>query len=209
MEKETDMKRIAITSAAALFLVVGFGLIPVLSQEKSKEGEIDFAKVHEEYMKLHTPGKEHQLLQSWAGEYSIKGKMWMEPGKDPMEVHGWSNIRAVGTAFAHEKFTIVMPDNSKMWGEGFFGFDNESKTFQTTWIGGWSTTQRTLSGTLDPKTQVMEFKCQYQCPITLKKINERINSTNNADGTMTMRMYMQLEGMPEMQSGEFVYTPLK
>jgi hypothetical protein len=202
------MRRVAIMCAAAL-LTVGFGLIPVLSQDPKGSGDIDFAKVQEEFMKLHTPGDEHKMIQSWAGEYTIKGKMWMAPGQDPMEVHGWSTIRTVGAAFAHEKFTLVMPDNTKMWGEGFFGFDNETKKFQTTWVGGWSTTQRTMNGTLDPKTNVMEFKCDYTCPITKKKITERINSTPNKDGTMTMRMYMQMEGMSEMQSGEFLYTPLK
>jgi hypothetical protein len=96
-----------------------------------------------------------------------------------------------------------------MWGEGFFGFDNESKTYQTTWIGGWSTTQRTMPGTVDAKTGVMEFKCQYDCPITKMKLTERIAASHNEDGTVTLRMYMKAGDMPEMQSGEFVYTPLK
>jgi hypothetical protein len=74
-EKETDM-RIAMMVAAALFLLVGVGLIPALSQDpKGKAGEIDFAKVQEEFMKLHTPGAEHKVFQEMAGEYSIKGKM--------------------------------------------------------------------------------------------------------------------------------------
>jgi hypothetical protein len=201
------MKRVAIMCAAALLLTVGFGLIPVLSQDGTKAP--DMKKVQEEFMKLHTPGKEHEVLQGMVGEYSIKGKMWMEPGAEPMEVHGWSTIRSVSPAFVHEKFTIVMPDNSKMWGEGFFGFDNESKTYQTTWIGGWSTTQRTMPGTVDAKTGVMEFKCQYDCPITKMKITERIAASHNEDGTVTLRMYMKAGDMPEMQSGEFVYTPLK
>jgi hypothetical protein len=202
--------RIAMMVAAALFLLVGVGLIPALSQDpKNKSGDIDFAKVQEEFMKLHTPGEEHKVFQEMAGEYSIKGKMWMAPGTDPVEVHGWSTMRAVGTAFAHEKMTVVMPDNTKMWGEGFFGFDNESKMYQTTWIGGWSTTQRTMTGTMDAKTGAMELKCNYTCPITKKAATERVTATPNADGTLTLRMFAGLEGVGEFQNMEMVYTLLK
>lgn len=202
--------RIAMMMAAALFVVLGIGLIPALSQDpKAKGGDVDFSKVQEEFMKLHTPGTEHKVFQEMAGEYSIKGKMWMAPGTDPVEVHGWSTMRAVGTAFAHEKMTVVMPDNTKMWGEGFFGFDNESKMYQTTWIGGWSTTQRTMSGTMDAKTGAMELKCNYTCPITKKAATERVTATPNADGTLTLRMYAGLEGVGEFQNMEMVYTLLK
>src|SRR4051794_25583712 len=39
----------------------------------------------EELMEKFRPGKEHEVLKKLAGSYDVTFKMWMEPGKDPVE----------------------------------------------------------------------------------------------------------------------------
>lgn len=203
------MLRFVAKAAVAVALAVGVGLVPVMSQDgKAKPADIDFDKIEADLMKLHTPGKEHQMLQTWVGEYTIEGKMWKPGAKEPLPVNGWSSISKAGEGFVREKFTCVMPGNTRMWGEGVFGYDNDSKTFQTSWIGGWSTTQRIMTGTFDPGTETMEFKCSYKCPVMKINVSERITSRPDGKGRMVMQMFMKAEGMDEMKHGEFVYTKL-
>jgi hypothetical protein len=204
------MLRVAISAVAALAVVMVMGLIPAFSQEGKPAGgeKIDFEKIQADLMKFHTPGKEHQYLQSWVGDYTIEGKMWM-PGNDkPTEVKGWSHISKVNDAFVQEKMTMVMPGNVKMSGEGYFGYDNDSKTYQTTWVMTGSTTQRMMTGIHDPGTDSMEFKCSYDCPVTHLKITERITSRPTEDGKMVVTIFMKAGDFPEMKHMERIYTRL-
>jgi hypothetical protein len=76
-------------------------------------------------------------------------------------------------------------------------------------VGGWSTTQRVMNGSFDPKANAIEYKCDYQCPITRMKITERVVTRKESETKMTLRIYRKAEGMDEMPGMELTYTKLQ
>ncbi|MCC6572972.1 MAG: DUF1579 family protein [Planctomycetes bacterium] len=199
------MKRSMLLLLVSGALLIGFGM-PVLSEDS---GKIDFKKVMEDYMKLHQPGEEHKQLMFAVGDYDVQGKMWMEPGKDPMPMRGTSTIRAIGATFLHEKIMLIMPGNKKMDVEGFIGYDNESKQYQATFVSGGCTTTRTMNGTYDAKTKTVTYQCAFKCPVTGKNYSEKMIAKHEGNGTMTLTASGTYEGMPEFKMWEATYTKLE
>ncbi len=202
------MLKYSLMAVFAMTALLGTGFVTAFSEGKAEGKAPDFKKVQEDFAKLHAPGKEHALIQSCAGEYAVEGKMWTEPGKDPVPVRGWATHKKLGSAFTQEDLVLNVA-GQKLWATGFMGFDNESKMFQCTYVGGWSTTQRVMNGSFDPKANAIEYKCDYKCPITQMKITERVVTRKESETTMTLRIYRKAEGMDEMPGLELTYTKLQ
>ena len=58
--------------------------LPLLAQEtKAKAPTAEQQAMMQAWQKAATPGPNHQLLTSLAGEWTFTTKMWMEPGTPP------------------------------------------------------------------------------------------------------------------------------
>jgi len=111
----------------------------------------------EAMMKASTPGPNHEMLTSLAGEWTFKNKMWMKPSEPPTESTGTVNYTPVfgGRYFeGHYKGDMM---GTPFQGRGLMGFDNLSGKFQTTWADNMSTMIMFMTGDYDPATKTITY----------------------------------------------------
>lgn len=200
------MIRFAYTMCAALFVIVCANLIPALSQDmggEKKEGDM-----HEDWAKLQQPGPEHKWLAEEVGDWTIEGKMWMEPGKDPMPFKATSKITMRFDRYIHEEFKGEgeMP----MQGFGIFGYDNSNKEFQGLWTSNMGTSMHIMSGQLDEKTGKLTISGEWtEKGMGGMKIKSRVVNTRKSKDEVLVEVFDTYGDNPEMKIVEMTYKRKK
>ena len=87
------------------------------------------AEMMKKYAELAKPGPQHKLLGTMIGEFDTTMRVYMMPGKPPMESKGTATSRWLidGKWLATEWTGKMM--GAKMNGFGIMGFDNHKKKF--------------------------------------------------------------------------------
>lgn len=200
------MIRFAYTMCAALFVIVCANLIPALSQDmggEKKEGDM-----HEDWAKLQQPGPEHKWLAEEVGDWTIEGKMWMEPGKDPMPFKATSKITMRFDRYIHEEFKGEgeMP----MHGFGIFGYDNSNREFQGLWTSNMGTSMHIMSGQLDEKTGKLTISGEWtEKGMGGMKIKSRVVNTRKSKDEALVEVFDTYGDNPEMKIVEMTYKRKK
>ncbi len=149
----------------ALLLTTG----PVFSQEKpgAKTGKPD--PMMEAWMKAATPGPEHQRLESLAGSWAGVVKMWMEPGKPPIESTCTTERKWIlGGRFLQEEVKGQFM-GQPFHGIGLTGYDNLQKKYTGVWVDSMSTAISTSLGTADASGKVLTYTREEIDPLSGKK----------------------------------------
>ncbi|MCC6573672.1 MAG: DUF1579 family protein [Planctomycetes bacterium] len=149
------MKRL-MTVCAAVLLLFGIGLAPVLSEDK-KDPMAEWAEMNK-------PGDNHKLLEEYfGGDFNLKIKMWMDPKGDPMLSEGTSKGEMLfGGRYLRQDITMIHGGDPKMESKGwsFIGYDNSNKQFVHTFIGDMGTSLDRFTGKYDEKAKTITFEGQ-------------------------------------------------
>ena len=142
------------------------------------------------YMAAATPGPMHEHLMKGVGTWTGTTKSWMDPDSAPSTGTCNSTI----TALMDGKFTKVeidgdMPGMGPFKGMGLNGFDNVSKSFQSTWIDNMGTGMMQGTGTLSADGKVLTWNFNFHCPITKKPAVMREVETVTGPNSMTLEMF--------------------
>lgn len=200
------MIRFAYTMCAALFVIVCANLIPALSQDMG--GEKKEGNMQEEWAKLQEPGPEHKWLAEEVGEWNVEGKMWMEPGKNPMPFKATSKITMRFDRFIHEEFKGE--GDMPMQGFGIFGYDNSNKEFQGLWTSNMGTSMHIMSGQLDEKAGKMMVSGEWtEKGMGGMKVKSRVVSTRKSKDEATVEVFDTYGDNPEMKIVEMTYKRKK
>jgi hypothetical protein len=200
------MIRFAYTLCAALMLIICVSLIPVLSQDK--KGEEKPADPMEEWAKLAAPGPQHKWLAEEVGDWNIEGKMWMEPGKDPMPFKATSKITMFQDRYLHEEYTGE--GEMGMKGFGMFGYDNSNKEFQGLWTSNMEVSMHVMSGQLDEKTQTMTLVGEWiEKGMGGMKVKSKVVSQRKSKDEALVTVYSAYGDAPETKAIEMTYTRKK
>jgi hypothetical protein len=118
------------------------------------------------WQKAATPGPQHaQLAEHFAGTWSTKQTMWMDPSAPPMTETGKSVDTAVlGGRQIRTEFSsqfMGQPFN----GIGFTGYDNVRGKFTSSWADDMSTGLMTSTGDYDPATKTYTFTTSMADPM--------------------------------------------
>jgi hypothetical protein len=158
----------------------------------------------EAWMAYATPGKQHEHLQHFVGEWNWASKFWMAPGAPPMEGTGVSTVKPVfeGRFVMDEvKALTGMPFE----GLGITGFDNASKKFQSVWFDSMGTALMFSEGTGDESGKNFTFFGSYTDPIEgVKKMRNDYKIVNDDKHLITMHE-IKPDGT-EFKSFELVVT---
>lgn len=91
------------------------------------------------WMESIVPGEPHRKLAAQAGDFTVKGRTWMDPEARPMEMNGTASIRMIlGGRYQVQEFqgdTMGMPFE----GTGIAGYDNVSKEYFSLWVDNMRT----------------------------------------------------------------------
>jgi hypothetical protein len=144
-------------------------------QQGMAEGMPDMAEMMERWQRASTPGKAHEALKPFAGDWKLTVKMWMGgPDAEPTVTRGTSKVEWVlGGRFLREELRceLIMPGpDGKMRkmnyeGMGMTGHDNYKNIYVASWTDNMSTHLLTMRGTRHPVSGVFTFYGEMDEPM--------------------------------------------
>lgn len=160
----------------------------------------------EAMVKAATPGPNHQLLASVAGDWTFKSRMWMNPSAPPTESTGTVNYSTLfGGRYVEGQYRGDMMGMA-FEGRGLMGYDNVTGQFQATWVDNMGTMIMFMTGTYDPAAKTLTYTGQMDDvmkPGTKVAIREVVRLTS--PDAHVMEWYETRNGK-ETKTMEIAYT---
>jgi hypothetical protein len=118
------------------------------------------------WQKASTPGPQHQQLAThFAGNWTTKQTVWMDPSAPPIIETGTSvNTAEFGGRHVRSKFSSRFM-GQPFTGEALTSYDNTSGKYANVWIDSMGTGQYVSSGGYDPATKTYTFTGQMADPL--------------------------------------------
>jgi uncharacterized protein DUF1579 len=156
------------------------------------------------YMKYATPGPEHELLKSLAGNWKAVTKSWMGPG-DPQVSEGRA-VRTVilGGRYLKDEYTTTFM-NQPFEGFGITGYDLLKKEYVSTWSDTMGTAILISRGKADASGKVLTLVASYDDPVTGQKKTMK-EVTKILDPNKNVFEIWEDNGGKEVKSMEVTYT---
>ena len=121
----------------------------------------DQKKMMEQMEKYGTPGKEHELLKRYVGEWDVDISSWQDPMAKPEKSKGtMKNTLLFEGRYLKCNFEGMM-GAMKFQGLEVIGYDLFKKVYTTFWVDSWSTAFMVTTGTLDTAGKVAEAAQHY------------------------------------------------
>lgn len=141
------------------------------------------------YAMASTPGPMHEHLVKSAGTWRGTSTMWMAPGAPPTT----SPVTNVLTPmmdgrYLRCEYTGEIPGMGQFHGMGFYGYDNVSQSFVSTWMDSQSTGIMHGTGQLSADGKQIDWSFQFNCPIAKKATTMREIERREGDNKMTLEM---------------------
>lgn len=199
--------RLCMVMACAAALAVAAGARADQKAKKSstaaKPTNDQMQQMMAEYEKAAAPGPEHKALLEGVGHWTTTSRMWMEPGKPPMEAQGAEEVKpALGGRFVELHFTGNMM-GKPFEGMGLEGYDNVKKKWVMTWADTMGTMIVYAEGTGDAKQRT--FTGEETLPGGQKRPFRWVVKTDSKD-KHTMEMWAPGMDGKEAKEMEIVYT---
>lgn len=125
----------------------------------------------EAWTKAGTPGAQHkQLAEQFAGTWTTKQTMWMDPSAPPMMETGKAvNTPVFGGRQIRMEFTGQMM-GQPFEGTGYSGYDNTRGKYTGTWTDSMSTGTMMSDGAYDPATRTYTYHGEMADPTAKGKM---------------------------------------
>jgi len=198
--------RLAVLGCLAVLVVVP----AVLAQDKPPAGGMSKEQMAmmEAMQKAATPGENHKLLASMAGDWTFVNRMGMDQAQ-PIESTGTANY----TMLMDGRFLVGHYQGTMMGmefdGRGVTGYDNTTKQFQSVWLDNFGTMMMFMTGTYDPTAKAFTYRTEMadpMAPATRVKVREVIRLESPDRHTME---WYETRGGKETKTMEIVYTRKK
>jgi len=187
-----------VLTVVSLVLVVAI-LAFAQTKDKPKAGmpsKEDQQKMMADMMKMMQPGPQHEVLAKMAGDWTMTGKIWMDPNSPGEEMkpgtqHSEMILGGRYLSSVNQGEMMGMPFE----GHGMMGYDNFKKQYQMTWIDNMGTTISTASGTADATGKVITLMGKMDDPSTGKKdLDVKYVYTLKDDKTVGFAMFEPKDG---------------
>ena len=198
--------RLAVLGCLAVLVVVP----AALAQDKPPAGGMSKEQMAmmEAMQKAATPGENHKLLASMAGDWTFVNRMGMDQAQ-PIESTGTANY----TMLMDGRFLVGHYQGTMMGmefdGRGVTGYDNTTKQFQSVWLDNFGTMMMFMTGTYDPTAKAFTYRTEMadpMAPATRVKVREVIRLESPDRHTME---WYETRGGKETKTMEIVYTRKK
>jgi len=149
-------------------------------------------KMMEQMTKYGTPGKHHELLKNYVGEWDVNVKTWEQAGAAPMASTGTIQSQLIFDGrYLVSHFEGTMGGMASK-GLEVIGYDLLKHRYTTFWIDSWSTTFLVTSGTLDASGKVLTETASFPDVMTDGKTMQKVRNVTTflADGRYTFEMFM-------------------
>lgn len=178
------MKARIVLAVAALFVSV-FALAADAPPQMSPEQKTIMDKM----TKAATPGAQHAMLTSMAGEWTCTVKFQMDPSQPLQESQSTATITGVMDGRYIQEVAVGQMNGMPFNGMGLYGFDNVSGKYVSSWIDNMGTGIMTSVGTADKSGKVINWTSTMNDPVTGKATKSRIVTTVIDDNHHTVEMF--------------------
>ncbi|MEC9372609.1 MAG: DUF1579 family protein [Planctomycetota bacterium] len=158
-------------------MLAGVGLAATVASSvalSQQQGEMtpEQAQAMQNWQDYATPGKEHEMLKHFAGEWDVKMVMWEEPGSAPNESMAESHCKMIYDG----KFLVEKMKGTFDWGGmtfdfegmGTTGYDNLQDKYVFTWMDNMGTGIMTGYGTSTDGGKTIKFQSECPNPVTME-----------------------------------------
>jgi len=192
----------------AAFIAVFLGSILTVPGTSSGQQMSDQdKKMMEMMMKYGTPGKNHEILKKYVGDWDVVTKSWPQPGAEPVVGQGtMKNELIFEGRYVKCNFEAMMM-GMKFTGLEIIGYDLYKNKYVTFWIDNMSTSFTYTSGKLDASGKVLTETGEWPDPMTEGKTMQKVkNVTTLEDGKYKFEMFMVMPDGKEVKSMELSAT---
>lgn len=200
-----------LSRTASLFAAVTLAAGPLVAQDAKKADKppMDEKAAMEMMQKLAAPGPGHKKLDSWAGTWTAKMTMWMDPTKEPATSEGTSELKWVlGGRFLQQTYEGQFM-GGPFSGVGYTGYDNYKKKYVATWMDTSGTSMLNMSGGFDKSGKTLTMTGKYDDFTTGKTTTMRTTTTIASNGEMHWEMWGPGPDGKDFKMMELVYTRKK
>ena len=192
---------LGIGAAVLIWLLNGQG---TGAGDKAKGEKLTPEQIVELVAKLGKPGRDHKLLEPLAGEFTCQVKIYMAPGKPPLESKGTATRKWIlDGRFLSERYEGEA-FGKPFTGLGWIGFDNAKKKYTIAWIDSMSTAITPSLGTYDVSTKTFTYLGEDNSPFYGGKVKTRDVVRLVDNDTHVLEMYRQPTGGTEFKAMEIM-----
>jgi hypothetical protein len=185
------------------------GAVALADEKKAAAPPMDEKAMMELWQKMSTPAEGHKKLDAFAGSWTAKNTMWMEPGKPPEVTQGTAEMKwALGGRFLEQRYEGQMM-GKPFSGIGYTGYDNYTKKYESTWMDTMGTAILTMKGTFDTSGKVLTSTGQMNDFVTRKTVTMRETTTLVSPDEVKFELFGPGPDGKEMRMMEIVYTRKK
>lgn len=136
------------------------------------------------------PGAVHAAMAKNAGTWTGTSTMWMAPDTTPMTSPCKATITSeMGGRYVRNEMTGEMQGMGRFTCLGFYGYDNVSKKYLSTWLNDMSTGMMHGTGTSSDDGRTITWSYTMSCPITDGPTSMREIESHPNDDTMTYEAF--------------------
>lgn len=159
--------------------------------------------------KAMTPGDNHKLLASVAGDWTFTMTMWVDPAAPPQQYTGTATYTPImGGRYVQSTARGVMM-GMPFEGMGINAYDNLTKQFVSSWIDSFGTGLTTMTGTYDAATKTITYQgemADMMQPTVMIKVRQLIRFVDTDRHVME---WYETRGGKEARTMEIAYTRKK
>lgn len=178
-------------------------LLPSLLFAQDYDNEM---KIWQEYM---TPGKMHEKLAGYTGDWTYVQETWLEPGAEVMIDKGkaicgmifggrYLQINLEGTGFGMEYKGVTI-----------IGYDNGKNVFQSFWIDNFGTGMSTADGKWDETSKSIITEGGMFDPVSKKVNNYKIIIKDISPDSFSNEMFAYTPEGKEFMMARTIYSRVK
>ena len=187
-------------------IVASASTTSVNSGNSSMPDSMAMQKNIKDYM---TPGKEHQMIASWSGNWLGEATFWMKEGATPLKANFTIvNKMELGGRYQQSSLKTNL-GGMPFEGMSTLGYDNAKKDFISTWIDNMGTGIIMMEGTWNETTKCLTLSGMETDPATGKEKNLRETIRVIDNDRQVTEMFEAEPGAKEFKTMEIFYTRKK
>lgn len=194
---------------AAVIAGLNILLIQALPAKFQGQAPTPQDKMQAQMMKYGTPGKPHEFLKRFVGEWDVDITATPPmPGAMPQKSKGTMKSQLIFDGRYLKSDFDGMMGNMPSKGLQINGYDMFKNVYTTLWLDSWSTSFLVLTGKLDASGNVLTSMGESPDPMTDGKTMEKMKTEVSfmSEGKYRFELYMAGPGGDYVKTLEMVFT---